>query len=111
MLLAPSSSLSDNLINPEANVPQRWVWNVSPYANVRWKIGKRTSLRVRYRARTSLPSMTQLQPVTDVSDPLNIIEGNPDLKPTFTQSVNLMFNDIRHLRNKRCRHLSTCSMP
>lgn len=95
MLLAPSSSLSDNLINPEANVPQRWVWNVSPYANVRWKIGKRTSLRVHYRARTSLPSMTQLQPVTDVSDPLNIIEGNPDLKPTFTQSVNLMFNDYK----------------
>ncbi|MDE5903184.1 MAG: outer membrane beta-barrel protein [Muribaculaceae bacterium] len=95
MLFAPSSSLSDNLINPDANVPQRWVWNVSPYANVRWKIGERTSLRARYRARTSLPSMTQLQPVVDASDPLNIIEGNPDLKPTFTQTVNVMFSDYR----------------
>lgn len=95
MLFAPSSSASDNLINPDANVEQRWVWGVSPYANIRWRLGERTSLRARYRARTALPSMTQLQPVADVSDPLNITEGNPDLKPTFTQNVNISFNDYR----------------
>lgn len=95
LLFAPASSLSDNLINPDASVDRRWVWNVSPYANIRWKIGERTSLRARYRARTSLPSMSQLQPVADVSDPLNITEGNPNLKPTFTQNINLSFNDYK----------------
>ena len=39
--------------------------------------------------------MSQLQPVADVSNPLNIIIGNPDLKPTFTQNIGFHFNDFR----------------
>ncbi|MDE6330825.1 MAG: outer membrane beta-barrel protein [Muribaculaceae bacterium] len=93
LLFAPSSSKSEDLIDPDRNIPTRWVWNVSPYANVRWKIAERSSIRARYRARTALPSMTQLQPVADVSDPLNIIQGNPDLNPTFTQTVGIFFNN------------------
>lgn len=95
LLFSPSSSKSEDLIMSERNIPERWVWNVSPYARFRYKFGQQTSLRLNYRARTSQPSMTQLQPVEDVSDPLNIKIGNPDLKPTFTQSLNLHFNDYR----------------
>lgn len=96
VLFAPSSSKSEDLIDPDRNIPTRWVWNISPYANVRWKFGERSSMRANYRARTSLPSMTQLQPVADVSDPLNIVVGNPDLKTTFTQNVGIFFNDYRN---------------
>ncbi len=95
LLFAPASSMSEDLIDESRNIPRRWVWNVSPYANVRWKLGQQTALRANYRARTSLPSMTQLQPVADVSDPLNIIVGNPDLKPTFTQNIGIFFNDYQ----------------
>lgn len=95
VLFSPSSSKSEDLINSARNIPERWVWNVSPYANIRYKFGERSSLRANYRARTSQPSMTQLQPVADVSDPLNIIIGNPELKPTFTQNIGLFFNDYR----------------
>ena len=92
LLFSPSSSSSRDLINDARNIPTRWVWNVSPYANIRWKFNSSTSLRANYRARTSQPSMTQLQPGPDVSDPLNIKEGNPDLKPTFSQSARVSFN-------------------
>ena len=34
-----------------------------------------------------------MQPVADVSDPLNIKVGNPDLKPTFTQNIGVHFNN------------------
>ena len=95
LLFSPSSSRSDNLIDEGKTIPTRWVYNFSPYANLRWKFGERSSIRANYRARTSQPSMTQLQPVADVSDPLNIIIGNPELKPTFTQSVGINFNDFR----------------
>ncbi len=95
VLFSPSSSKSTDLINSARNIPRRNVWNVSPYANFRYRFGKQTSLRANYRARTSQPSMTQLQPVDDVSDPTNIIKGNPGLKPTFTQSINFHFNDYR----------------
>ena len=95
ILFSPSSSRSDNLIDENKTIPTRWVYNFSPYANVRWKFGERSSMRATYRARTSQPSMAQLQPVADVSDPLNIIIGNPELKPTFTQNIGLHFNDFR----------------
>lgn len=95
VMFSPASSKSEDLINSARNIPERWVWNVSPYANIRYKFGERSSLRANYRARTSQPSMTQLQPVADVSDPLNIIIGNPELKPTFTQNIGIFFNDFR----------------
>ena len=92
LLFAPSSSKSTDLINDARNIPTRWVWNVSPFANMRIRFSNATSLRANYRARTSQPSMTQLQPVPDVSDPLNIKVGNPSLKPTFTQNIGINFN-------------------
>ena len=95
LLFSPSSSESTDLINQDRNIPTRWVWNVSPFANIRYRMNTRSSLRVNYRARTSQPSMTQLQPVRDESDPLNIVQGNPDLKPTFTQNIGVFFNDFR----------------
>ncbi len=95
VLFSPSSLESEDLIMSERNVPQRWVWNVSPYARFRYRFDQQSSLRANYRARTSQPSVSQLQPVADVSDPLNIIIGNPDLKPTFTQSIQLHFNNYK----------------
>ncbi|MDE5874042.1 MAG: TonB-dependent receptor [Muribaculaceae bacterium] len=94
LLFSPSSSKSTDLINSARNIPTRWVWNVAPYANIRYKINNISSLRANYRARTSQPSMSQLQPVRDESDPLNIIQGNPSLKPTFTQNVGIFYNDF-----------------
>lgn len=87
MIFAPSYSQSHDLINPDRNIPKRWVWNVAPYLRFRYKFSKNSSLMLHYRARTSSPSLTALQPVADVSDPLNISVGNPELKPTFTQSL------------------------
>lgn len=97
---SPSQSRSDNLIHPERNVPMRKVWNFAPYLRFRYKFSKQTSLMLRYRARTSEPSMSTLQPVADVSDPLHITIGNPDLKPTFTQSIFLNFHNF-NMENKQ----------
>ena len=92
LLFSPAMSKSTDLINDARNIPERWVWNVSPFLRFRYKFTQHSSIRADYRARTSQPSMNQLQPVADVSDPLNITQGNPDLKPTFTQSINVHFN-------------------
>ena len=94
MVFSPSSSGSEDLINTNRNIETRWVWNVAPFARFRYKFSKTKSLRADYRARTSSPSLTQLQPVADVSDPLHVTIGNPDLKPTFTQSMNVHFNNF-----------------
>jgi hypothetical protein len=52
---------------------------------------RQTNLRVNYNGRTSQPSMTQLQPVADVSDPNNTIIGNPDLNPRYTNDFNIRY--------------------
>lgn len=93
LVLSPSSTKSTDLINSARNIDTRWVWNVAPFLRFRYRFSKTKSLRIDYRARTSSPSVSQLQPVPDVSDPMNITVGNPDLKPTFTQSANIHFNN------------------
>ena len=69
----------------------RSVVNYSPTAKLRIRFDKRTDLRLDYDGRTEQPSMTQLQPVADLSDPLNTVIGNPDLRPTYTNSLRLHF--------------------
>ena len=100
LLFSPSSSSSHDMIDNARDIPTRWVWNISPYANVRVKFNSSTSLRANYRARTSQASMSQLQPVPDVSNPLNIKIGNPELKPTFTQSIRLNFSNFNSERQQ-----------
>ena len=65
----------------------RTVFNFTPTMNFRYRWSKQTSLRINYRGRSSQPSMTDLLPITDDSDPLNITKGNPGLKPTFNNSL------------------------
>lgn len=69
------------------------VLNFSPVARFTYKWNKNRSLRVRYRGITSQPSTTQLSSVPDVSNPLNITYGNPDLKPTFNNNMRLEYKN------------------
>lgn len=98
--LSPSSSGSTDLINDARNIKTRWVLNVAPFARFRYKLSKTKSIRIDYRARTSQPSITQLQPVADVSDPLHVTQGNPNLKPTFTQYLNFNFSNFNQERQQ-----------
>lgn len=92
--LVPQRSKSIDLINSDRNIPERWVWNFAPYLRYRWKQSKSQALQLDYMGRSSQPSMTQLQPVADRSNPLNIVVGNPDLKPSFTHNIRLRFHNF-----------------
>ena len=75
-------------------ITKRNVMNWSPTANLRWKLSDRGNMRFEYRGNTSQPSMSDLLPITDNSDPLNITSGNPGLKPSFTQRFSWRYNDF-----------------
>lgn len=79
----------------------RTVFNFTPTMNFRYRWTKQRSMRINYRGRSSQPSMTDLLPITDDSNPLNITMGNPGLKPTFNNSLNLQFQDfnVERLQN------------
>lgn len=88
----PSTSKSTNFVGDSTiNVLKRSVVNLSPMAQFNYRFDKRTNLRIDYNGRTTQPSMTQLQPVADITDPLNTIIGNPDLKPKYTNNLSVRF--------------------
>ena len=70
----------------------RNVLNYSPFAQLNYRFDKQTFLRINYDGDTDQPSMQQLQPVADVSDPLNMTIGNPELKPTYSNDIRIQFN-------------------
>lgn len=76
----------------------RSVTNFTPTMEFRYKISKVSQLRINYRANTSQPSISQLLDITDNSDPLNISQGNPGLKPAFTNNFRLFYNGYRQHR-------------
>lgn len=88
----PSYSKSRSFVGDSTlNEMKRHVVNLSPTAQFNYIFDRRTNLRIDYDGRTSQPSMTQLQPVPDLSDPMNTIIGNPDLKPKYTNNLRLRF--------------------
>lgn len=93
--LDPSYSSSENFVGDTTlSKITRKVINLSPMAQFNYMFNKRTNLRIMYNGRTSQPSMTQLQPVADISDPTNITIGNPDLNPRYTNNVFIRFQQF-----------------
>ena len=71
----------------------RNIFRVSPRLRFRYRISETSQLDIRYRGSSSEPSMTDLLDVTDDSDPLNITKGNPGLKPSWTNSLRVFYNN------------------
>lgn len=92
----PSRSKTETFIGDQTLYSMsREVINFSPTAQLNYQFDRRTNLRVDYDGRTSQPSMSQLQPVPDVSNPLNIIIGNPELKPTYTNNLRIRYQQFK----------------
>lgn len=79
----------------------RNVTNLTPTFDFHYKFNDQCNLYVHYRGDTRQPEMTQLLDITDDSNPLYITKGNPGLKPQFTSSLNVYFNNynVRHKRS------------
>lgn len=94
----PTMMSSENLLNSAKSIPENWVWNFAPFLRFRYKFSKTESLALDYRGRSKSPTMTQLQPVPDYSDPLRVVQGNPELLPSFTHRFNVRYNNFNKER-------------
>lgn len=63
-------------------------WRFAPTAMLWWEMGENSNMRVFYRGWSNQPSVSQLLPVPDNTDPLNISFGNPSLAPYFSHNFN-----------------------
>lgn len=63
--------------------------NVYVSSRIRYEIQRSENISLDYNTSANTPSVRQLQPVTDRTNPLNIVAGNPELMPQFTHNIRL----------------------
>ena len=68
---------------------ERTVFNWTPTVQFRYRVTRQEQINIRYNGRSSQPSMQQLLPIRDDSNPLRVSSGNPGLKPTFNNNLSL----------------------
>lgn len=72
--------------------------NITPQAQFSYTIKPQNVISVNYRGTTRQPRIDQLQPLQDNSDPLNIFQGNPDLKVGFNHNISIGYNNYKVLK-------------
>ena len=87
------SGVKDSVIKKTFN-------NILPNARFQYNFSKFRSFAINYSTNTTQPTASQLQPVPDVSDPLNVKQGNPDLKQEFTHAIQGNLNLVSPYKNK-----------
>lgn len=88
--------IGDSLIS---NITQN-VTNYSPNAQFNYLWSRQKNLHFTYTGNTDQPSVNQISPVIDVSNPLNITYGNPDLKPAFMHRMNVRYQNSNPQENR-----------
>jgi hypothetical protein len=73
--------------------------NFSPNANFKYAYKSNHSLNISYSGNTQQPTINELQPLRNSTDEFNQYIGNPDLKPSFTNSFNLELNSYNFIKN------------
>lgn len=64
-----------------------------PSAFITYKLTEKQDLQLNYSRRINRPNFFQLIPFVDYSDPYNLSVGNPGLKPEFTNSFEVAYNN------------------
>lgn len=85
------NNLTSYSVTKDTTFKQQTV-NFYPVAFFNYTFSRNKRLRFIYRGNTRQPSLSQLQPVPDNSNPLNVKLGNPDLKPEFSNNLTLNYN-------------------
>ncbi len=97
-LRAESSDYKGNIISAttgkdsaEFKVP--YPISFFPSAFITYKLTDKQDLQLNYSRRINRPNFFQLIPFIDYSDPLNLSNGNANLRPEFTNSFEVSYNN------------------
>jgi len=74
--------------------------NFLPTFSLDFKPKSQRKINLNYTGSTVNPTLQQIQPLIDNTDPLNINVGNPDLVQGFTNRINLRATDYRVLKSR-----------
>ena len=99
----PTNTYNSTTRNGEEKTYDNKVLNFAPRIIVRYNHSDNTNWNIRYNGQSSQPSVNQLMPVPDNSNPLNVSFGNPYLKPYFTHNGSV---EYRHSNTARYSSLN-----
>ncbi len=74
--------------------------NILPNARIQYNFTRFKTFTFSYGTATNQPTMQQLQPVPDMSIPLNIKYGNPDLKQEYSHNLQANLTLVSPYRNR-----------
>lgn len=87
----PTHLEGDNLSS--AHTTDRSKLYLVPSLRFQYSWSRQQQLALYYSGTPVEPSFYQLQPIPDISDPQNIIFGNPNLNPSFKHSLSVKYNN------------------
>ena len=90
-LRAESSKYDGNLITSNQTFSNKYPLSLFPSAFFTYKLTDKQDLQLNYSRKINRPNFFQLLPYIDYSDQLNLSKGNPDLRPEFTNLVELAY--------------------
>lgn len=71
--------------------------NLLPYLFYNYRLSDNSRLNFRYNTLSNQPTIDQLQPVPDNTNPIQVKLGNPHLKPTYSHNFNMFYNTFKPL--------------
>ncbi len=81
------SDLDGRVLDRDGTITSGYT-HILPSANYRIQFKEGRNLDLNYRMYTREPSLNELQPFVDNSDPLNVYAGNPNLVPEVSHGLN-----------------------
>lgn len=96
-----NNNLNDDALeqtnNYTSNSLKRSFFTYNPRFGGSYSLAKNKHIWFNYNGSNQLPSLTQIQPIMNNNDPLNIYQGNEDLKPSFRNNINAGYNTFQVL--------------
>ncbi len=90
-LRAESSMYDAELVTGGNRFSNSYPVSLFPSLSISHKTGKRDEFQLNYSRKVYRPAYNQLIPFIDFSDSLNLVAGNPALKPEFTNLLELSY--------------------
>lgn len=92
-LRAESSKYDGNLISKNNKFSNEYPFALFPSVFVTYSLTEKQDIQLNYSRKINRPNFFQLIPFVDYTDSLNLSKGNPDLRPEFTNLLELSYQN------------------
>lgn len=88
------STLDGNSLTAGIPPTHQNTFNIIPTARFIYNYSRSKAFSINYNGSNAAPTFSQLQPVVDFTNATYPVEGNPELKPAFTNNISIRYNNF-----------------